>query len=271
MRISDWSSDVCSSDLKLLTEGLPERFAADFLITHFVNPPRYMALLELVAGEKTRAEAVAEITAFGDRVLGKGVVHCHDTPGFIANRIGTFWLQCAVVETLERGLTVEEADAVMGRPLGIPKTGVFALLDLVGLDLMPKVDASLAKTLPPDDAYQALRRPFPLLEQLIAEGYNGRKGKGGFYRLNKNKGARVKEAIDLTTGDYAPAGKPSLASVSAARRGGAKALVAHADRSEEHTSELQSLMRISYAVFCLKKKTTKQHNQATTTHTKQHR
>src|SRR3546814_3359808 len=32
---------------------------------------------------------------------------------------------------------------------------------------------------------------------------------------------------------------------------------AHGQRSEEHTSELQSLMRISYAVFCLKKKTTK--------------
>src|SRR3546814_3825962 len=32
-------------------------------------------------------------------------------------------------------------------------------------------------------------------------------------------------------------------------------------RSEEHTSELQSLMRISYAVFCLKKKTTKIHDQ----------
>src|SRR3546814_5990609 len=31
-------------------------------------------------------------------------------------------------------------------------------------------------------------------------------------------------------------------------------------RSEEHTSELQSLMRISYAVFCLKKKTDKKHN-----------
>src|SRR3546814_7367875 len=34
----------------------------------------------------------------------------------------------------------------------------------------------------------------------------------------------------------------------------------HAARSEEHTSELQSLMRISYAVFCLKNKTTKQAN-----------
>src|SRR3546814_20544660 len=86
--------------------------------------------------------------------------------------------------------------SVMGRPLGIPKTGVFGLLDLVGLDLMPKVDASLARTLPPDDAYQALRRPFPLLEKLIAEGYTGRKGKGGFYRLNKADGARVKEAMN---------------------------------------------------------------------------
>src|SRR3546814_8695580 len=34
----------------------------------------------------------------------------------------------------------------------------------------------------------------------------------------------------------------------------------HTDRSEEHTSELQSLMRISYAVFCLKKKNTAKHN-----------
>ena len=224
------SSNTSTLPLKILTEGLPERFAGDFLITHFFNPPRYMALLELVAGDRTRPEAVAEIAAFGDRVLGKGIVHCHDTPGFVANRIGTFWLQCAVVETLDRGLTVEEADAVMGRPLGIPKTGVFSLLDLVGLDLMPKVDASLAKTLPKDDPYQGLRRPFPLLEKLIAEGYTGRKGKGGFYRLNKTTGAREKEAIDLKTGDYAPAGKPSLASVSAARRGGAKALVAHADK-----------------------------------------
>src|SRR3546814_20565284 len=105
-----------------------------------------MALLELVAGEKTRAEAVAEIAAFGDRVLGKGVVHCHDTPGFIANRIGTFWLQCAVVETIERGLTVEEADPFLGRPLGIPQTGVFALLDPRGPDPMPTHATSLAQT-----------------------------------------------------------------------------------------------------------------------------
>lgn len=240
------SSNTSTLPLKLLTEGLPARFAEAFLITHFFNPPRYMALLELVAGEKTRPEAVAEIAAFGDRVLGKGIVHCHDTPGFVANRIGTYWLQCAVVETLDRGLTVEEADAVMGRPLGIPKTGVFALLDLVGLDLMPKVDASLARTLPPDDAYHALRRPFPLLEKLIAEGYTGRKGKGGFYRLNKANGARVKEAIDLKSGDYAPAEEPTLASIAAARRGGAKALVAHGDRGGQFAWAVMS-QTLAYA------------------------
>src|SRR3546814_4925874 len=39
-------------------------------------------------------------------------------------------------------------------------------------------------------------------------------------------------------------------------------------RSEEHTSELQSLMRISYAVFCLKKKTKKQHTQHQSEHIK---
>src|SRR3546814_10300850 len=43
------------------------------------------------------------------------------------------------------------------------------------------------------------------------------------------------------------------------------------DRSEEHTSELQSLMRISYAVFCLKKKKDKQqHQKNAIIHTKQH-
>uniref|UniRef100_UPI0026054AAA 3-hydroxyacyl-CoA dehydrogenase/enoyl-CoA hydratase family protein n=1 Tax=Pelagibius sp. TaxID=1931238 RepID=UPI0026054AAA len=224
------SSNTSTLPLSLLTKDMPARFAGDFLITHFFNPPRYMPLLELVVGPDTRPEVPQTLGAFADQQLGKGVVMCNDTPGFVANRIGTFWLQCAVVETLNRGLTIEEADAIMGRPLGIPKTGVFALLDLVGLDLMPKVDASLAATLAKDDAYQGLRRPFPLLEQMIAEGYTGRKGKGGFYRLNKANGARVKEAIDLNTGDYAPAAKASLASVSAARRGGAKALVAHDDK-----------------------------------------
>ena len=224
------SSNTSTLALAKLTAGLPDGFRRDFLITHFFNPPRYMRLLELVAGPDTRSDAVATVRDFADRRLGKGVVMCHDTPGFIANRIGAFWMQCAVVEALDREITVEEADAIMSRPVGVPKTGVFGLIDLVGLDLMPRVDASLAAHLAPDDAYHSIRRDLPLLNKLIAEGYTGRKGKGGFYRLNTDGGGRVKEAIDLTTGDYHPAAKVALECLAASKAGGLRALVAHEDK-----------------------------------------
>lgn len=229
------SSNTSTLPLAHLIKGLPGRFARDFLITHFFNPPRYMRLLEIVAGKDTGREAVDTLTDFADRRLGKTVVPCHDTPGFIANRIGTFWLQCAVAEAIDRGLSVEEADAVMGRPIGVPKTGVFGLLDLVGLDLMPKVDGSLAAALPSDDAYHGIRRPFPLLDRMIADGYTGRKGKGGFYRLDRSGGKRVKQAIDLATGDYAAATrKPALESLQAAKSGGIKGLIDHGDRGGQY-------------------------------------
>ncbi|HEX9771053.1 MAG TPA: 3-hydroxyacyl-CoA dehydrogenase NAD-binding domain-containing protein [Kiloniellales bacterium] len=224
------SSNTSTIPLAKLVESLPARFAKDFLISHFFNPPRYMRLLEVVTGAATRADAVATVRAFADRRLGKGVVDCHDRPGFIANRIGIFWMQCGVVAAQDHGVTVEEADAVLSRPVGIPKTGLFGLLDLVGLDLHPKVDASMAALLAEDDPYHAWRRPWPLLERLIAEGYTGRKGKGGFYRLDRSGGKRVKEAIDLTSGDYAPVRKPALESLDAARHGGLKALVENPDR-----------------------------------------
>lgn len=224
------SSNTSTLPLSVLIESLPERFARDFLITHFFNPPRYMRLLELVGGEKTRPEALETLGDFTDRRLGKGVVVCNDTPGFVANRIGNFWLQCAVNAARDHGLSVEEADAVMSRPVGIPKTGVFALLDLVGLDLIPKVDANLAAALAKDDAYHGIRREWDLLDRLIGEGYTGRKGKGGFYRLDTSSGKRVKQAINLKTGDYAPAAKPALESLAASKADGLRALVEHSDR-----------------------------------------
>ena len=102
-----------------------------------------MRLLEVVAGPQTRAERWRTCD-FADRKLGKGVVSCNDTPGFIANRIGTYWLRRRQRAAVENRVTVEEADAVLGRPIGVPKTGVFGLIDLVGLDLMPLVGRSLA-------------------------------------------------------------------------------------------------------------------------------
>jgi len=212
------SSNTSTIPLAVLTEGLPETFARHVLITHFFNPPRYMRLLELVTGPQTDPEAVARVEDFADRQLGKSCVHCKDTPGFIANRLGTYWLTLGIVEAMDAGLTVEEADAVVGRPMGVPKTGVFGLLDLVGLDLIPHVNASMARALPKEDAFHAANRETPLLGKMIAEGYTGRKGKGGFYRLNRAGGGRRKESIDLKTGEYRPERRAELPEVEAASR-----------------------------------------------------
>lgn len=200
------SSNTSTIPLAQLTAGRSEAFVRDFLITHFFNPPRYMRLLEIVAGPASDAALVDRIADFADRSLGKTIVRAKDTPGFIANRVGTFWIQAGLNAAIDLGLSVEEADAIAGRPMGVPKTGIFGLVDLVGIDLMPHLQASLTSTLPQGDAYHALARSFPLIDRMIADGYTGRKGKGGFYRLNREAGKR-KEAIDLTTGEYRPQAK----------------------------------------------------------------
>jgi 3-hydroxyacyl-CoA dehydrogenase len=204
------SSNTSTIPLRTLTQGLGPGFARDFLITHFFNPPRYMRLLEIVTGPGTDEALANRVCEFADLVLGKNIVRCKDSPGFIANRLGVFWMQVGVVEAIDAGLTVEEADAVIAKPMGIPKTGVFGLIDLVGLDLMPHVTASLAAALPANDPFHAANRDLPLLQKMIAEGYTGRKGKGGFYRLNRAGGGKIKESIDLVSGTYRAERKPEL-------------------------------------------------------------
>lgn len=239
------SSNTSTIPLDRLVQGLPDGFADDFLITHFFNPPRYMRLLELVGGARTRGDALPVVGEFCDRRLGKGVVKCKDTPGFIANRIGIYWIQTAVLEAINLGVTVEEADAVLSKPVGIPKTGVFGLSDLVGIDLMPHLMTSMKSTLPPTDAFHAVAEIPKLIERMIADGYTGRKGKGGFYRINKTGGQKIKEAIDLRSGEYRVSEKPRLESVEAARAG-LRALVEHPDLGGQYAWRVLSKV-LSYA------------------------
>ncbi len=218
------TSNTSTIPLHDLIAGQSAAFASDFAITHFFNPPRYMRLLELVSGPQTRAEVTETLRSVCDERLGKGVVVCKDTPGFIANRIGTFFMYCAMHEAQKHGLTVEEADAVCGKPMGLPKTGIFGLTDLVGLDLMPHIMKSFHATLPATDAFRALPMTFAPMAALIAAGNTGRKSKGGgFTRLVPDaNGVKQKEVVDLATGAYRAERAPQLASLTAAK--GKKAL-----------------------------------------------
>ena len=220
------TSNTSTIPRKLLVKGMPKSFAKDFMITHFFNPPRYLRLLELVAGKEVNKNKIDLVANFCDINLGKEVVICNDTPGFIGNRIGTYWTLIGMIEAIRLGLTVEEADAIMGRPIGAPKTGIFGLGDVVGLDLIPHVTESMSSNLSENDMYnigvkeQEKLGIDKILLEMIDEGYTGRKGKGGFYRLNEESGKRIKESRNLKTGKYSKSTrKVGLESVKAGKKG----------------------------------------------------
>ena len=238
------SSNTSTIPLQDLVAGMPASFAEHFMITHFFNPPRYMRLLEVASGVQTQPEVVQAVSQFCDVKLGKGVVGCKDSPGFIANRIGIYWIQTAILAAMELGLTVEEADAVVGKPMGIPKTGVFGLSDLVGIDLMPHLMDSMKRTLPAEDAFHAKAIIPAVVSQMIQEGYTGRKGKGGFYRLNRLGAEKIKESINLQTGEYSKSQAGRLDSVANTRK--LADLVNYPDKGGQYAWQVLSQV-LSYA------------------------
>ncbi len=204
------SSNTSTIPLKILSANMSDEMKKNFCITHFFNPVRYMALLEIVTEKVNDIEKINLLKKFCDEKLGKGVIICNDTPGFIGNRIGVYAMQVAMTEAFKMKISIEEADAVFGRPMGIPKTGIFGLYDLIGIDLMADVLKSFIKELPKEDPFHEVAQEIPLVRKLIETGYTGRKGKGGFYRMNKSDGKKILEAINLETGEYHPSQKINL-------------------------------------------------------------
>ena len=201
------SSNTSTIPLKVLAAKMSDDDKKDFCITHFFNPVRYMGLLEIVSESINDVKKINFLKNFCEDSLGKGVILCKDTPGFLGNRVGVYAMQVAMIEAIKMKLSIEEADAVFGRPMGIPKTGVFGLYDLIGIDLMSDVLKSFVKELPTSDVFHEVAQEIPLVKNLIENGYTGRKGKGGFYRINKKDGKKVLEAINLNSGDYFPSKK----------------------------------------------------------------
>ena len=204
------SSNTSTIPLKVLSAKMSDEDKKDFCITHFFNPVRYMGLLEIVSEAINDGKKINFLKNFCEDSLGKGVIICKDTPGFLGNRVGVYAMQVAMTEAIKMKLGIEEADAIFGRPMGIPKTGVFGLYDLIGIDLMADVLKSFLKELPKSDDFHELAQEDLLVKNLIENGYTGRKGKGGFYRMSKKAGKKILEAINLITKDYSPSKKIEL-------------------------------------------------------------
>ncbi len=204
------TSNTSTIPLASLVEGRDAGFVAHFAITHFFNPPRQMPLLELVVGPSTDAAVSERLASAGDHQLGKTVLHCRDTPGFLANRIGNFWMAVASAEALACEVGIETADAVMTRAFGTPRTGVFGLFDLVGINLVPAIWTSFLRLLPAADAYHRFDiTTNATFTGLLERGLVGRRGPGGFTRRRKTSEDPVDEVIDTETFDYRPRRTPS--------------------------------------------------------------
>ncbi len=208
------STNTSGIPLKDIIEGMPDRLRRDIAVTHFFNPVKIMRLMELVPGEDTDPAVIDSLAAFCGGVLGKGVVYARDTVNFIGNRIGCFWMLMGLhqaQQALEDGLSMETIDALMSKPVGLPPTGLYGLIDLIGLDVMDLVGKNLAVNLPAGDMGVDFTSFPDAVKALLERGQLGRKTGGGFYRMIKNDdGSKTVEAFDLIAGDWRLSEKTQL-------------------------------------------------------------
>jgi 3-hydroxyacyl-CoA dehydrogenase len=196
-----------------IAERLPSELRRSWFGTHFFNPPRYMRLLEIIPTPETDPAAIAAIADFAGRRLGKTVVYARDTPNFIANRIGVYIMVQAIELMQQQGLTVEEVDVLTGSALGWPRTGIFRLADMVGIDILAHVVSNFSQS----RAGEALQLP-PFVKTMLERRWLGDKTGQGFYKKEKDaEGNEVRLALDWRTVDYRPATRPKFPSLELAK------------------------------------------------------
>ncbi len=204
--------------IKDISANFGPKLKANFLGTHFFNPPRYMRLLEVIPGAATKKEIVDYMVEFCERVLGKGVVICKDVPNFVGNRIGVFDISNAVRLMAEKKMRIDEIDAVIGKALGRPGSAIFGTLDLVGLDTGHHVMKNLYEAVP-DDEMRDMFIPSDVMNAMMERKWLGNKTKQGFYkRAPGGKGKKEKLVLDYTTMEYMPATRPKFDSISQAKK-----------------------------------------------------
>lgn len=207
------TSNTSGIPIHLMAQGRSEDFRRHFCGTHFFNPPRYLALLEIIPTPDTDAGVTSFLMDYGRRMLGKTTVLAKDTPAFIANRVGVFSIMDVLHIMESLGLTVEETDKLTGPVIGHPKSATFRTADVVGLDTLVKVADNLHQGLPHDEARQAFKLP-TWLRQLVESGRLGEKTGAGFYKKDKNeKGERVIKGLDISSLDYREAPKAKFATL----------------------------------------------------------
>jgi 3-hydroxybutyryl-CoA dehydrogenase len=145
---------------------------------HFFNPAPVLALVEVVRTKLVDEDVYESAYAFA-AALDKEPIRCHDTPGFVVNRILIPLLNDCVRVLDEARVTPEDLDKAMRFGTNWP-IGPCALIDLIGIDVHVHASEAL---------WQALREPRmappPRLVAMAKAGLLGRKSGRGFYSYEK--------------------------------------------------------------------------------------
>jgi 3-hydroxyacyl-CoA dehydrogenase len=197
------ASNTSGLSITTLSEALPEALKPRFCGIHFFNPPRYMTLVELINTPTTDPQILDDLETFVTSGLGKGVVRAHDTPNFVANRVGIAGMLATMKEVENFGLTWDVVDDLTGKKLGRASSGTFRTADVVGLDTLTHVIKTLQDnlTLETDPFYASFGTP-AVLKKLLELGNLGQKTKAGFYK----KVGRDVLRFELDSGEYVPGG-----------------------------------------------------------------
>lgn len=197
------TSNTSGIPIHLMTEGRSEDFVAHFCGTHFFNPPRYLQLLEIIPTAHTKKDVVDFLMRYGDKMLGKTVVLCKDTPAFIGNRIGVYSMLALTHLVDQMGLSVEEVDKYTGPAMGHPKSATFRTADVVGLDTLVNVANGLAQNAPDDEAKGVFTLP-SFITKMVENKWLGEKTKKGFYeKVKAADGSSEILSLNLKTFEYA--------------------------------------------------------------------
>ena len=201
------SSNTSGIPIHLMSEGRSEDFQQHFCGTHFFNPARYLKLLEIIPGPKTKKDVVDFFSDYGSRFLGKRVVVARDTPAFIGNRIGIFSIQSLFHRVKALKMTVEEVDKLTGPVIGRPKSATFRTVDVVGLDTLVHVANGIKEHCPDDERHEVFQLP-SFIEDMMQQNRLGSKTGEGFYKkVKKEDGSSEILTLDLETLTYRSAKK----------------------------------------------------------------
>jgi 3-hydroxyacyl-CoA dehydrogenase len=213
------TSNTSGLPIAKIVEGMPDELRRHWFGTHFFNPPRYMRLLEVIPTPETDPADIALVEHFCDQRLGKAIVHSHDTPNFIANRIGTFSMSNAIRLMQQQGLSIEEVDTLTGSALGWPKTGTFRLGDMVGIDVLAHVANNFSAQAASIKDERAEVTLAPFIGQMLEKKWLGDKTNQGFYKKQGKdpEGRDLRHVLDWQTLDYKPSTRPKFPAIEMAK------------------------------------------------------